>query len=545
MAKYVQDEIAWVSGIYQLETIDPVEGGEYDYSTTAGGVSNRQATELAMRTVWLKDNIERYEKYIAEELYGLGAIKNPLTNRWTGLWYPPGNDRPDEWKTGTLGDIGDLKDLTNYLSGIIEDNQGIIVNRFDRLEDKFADHIAWGEPKSGTNVIHEVIPSEYLKDYSIPGSALGTGKIVPKSIGYRDIADLSITQNHIGLLQIYGEERTDDAPPFIMSGHIGYKTVGEVNLADFSISSDKLQKGAVDENSLADGSIKTYILADESVTEQKLAQGAVTDSRVSINTLSYNKIQKFKTEELDFLTVDKYDEDEDANYTEEISTMNLDTFLQAFWDKFKNHSHFIDDILDIGGDPHYVLGSPLQELWIQQIKSDDYTDGEDDGKDYCVYKNQNATKVVIDWMTNKKKLFISANSKNDTTESFEFYRGNRTAYLGFSGFKLVQKNMTHVDPDEDLSIPVTGYDISFDWNGISGIAFNKSNYTIALDLTAKSGLIKSLREHSSECFIEIDYNYGHTFEKPIFAYSDGDQSNSFPESFLPDYTTKNKSTPSY
>jgi hypothetical protein len=39
----------WESGIYQLETTDPVEGG-------AGGISNEQARLLGNRTKWLKDN---------------------------------------------------------------------------------------------------------------------------------------------------------------------------------------------------------------------------------------------------------------------------------------------------------------------------------------------------------------------------------------------------------------------------------------------------------------------------------------------------------
>lgn len=39
----------WESGIYQLETTDPVEGG-------SGGISNEQGRLLGNRTKWLKDN---------------------------------------------------------------------------------------------------------------------------------------------------------------------------------------------------------------------------------------------------------------------------------------------------------------------------------------------------------------------------------------------------------------------------------------------------------------------------------------------------------
>ena len=40
----------WATGIYQLETLDPVEGG-------AEGKSNQQAKQLANRTAWLKSYI--------------------------------------------------------------------------------------------------------------------------------------------------------------------------------------------------------------------------------------------------------------------------------------------------------------------------------------------------------------------------------------------------------------------------------------------------------------------------------------------------------
>ena len=46
------DNNIWESGIYQLETNDPVEAG-------AGGISNRQAQQLANRTSFLKGQIEK------------------------------------------------------------------------------------------------------------------------------------------------------------------------------------------------------------------------------------------------------------------------------------------------------------------------------------------------------------------------------------------------------------------------------------------------------------------------------------------------------
>ena len=50
------ESIAFTAGIYQLETTDPVLGG-------AGGVANQQATELADRTLWLRDKVNRAVRY--------------------------------------------------------------------------------------------------------------------------------------------------------------------------------------------------------------------------------------------------------------------------------------------------------------------------------------------------------------------------------------------------------------------------------------------------------------------------------------------------
>ena len=41
----------WESGIYQLETADPVMGGE-------NGIDNIQAKQLANRTTWLKQQLD-------------------------------------------------------------------------------------------------------------------------------------------------------------------------------------------------------------------------------------------------------------------------------------------------------------------------------------------------------------------------------------------------------------------------------------------------------------------------------------------------------
>lgn len=55
---FINETEQWESGVYQLETTDPVQGG-------SDGVDNRPHTELANRTLWLKSQIES----IVNELY--------------------------------------------------------------------------------------------------------------------------------------------------------------------------------------------------------------------------------------------------------------------------------------------------------------------------------------------------------------------------------------------------------------------------------------------------------------------------------------------
>lgn len=54
------EEAAWVAGIYQLETSDPVLAGP-------GGIDNRQATELGNRTAYLKQGLEALASALAEQ----------------------------------------------------------------------------------------------------------------------------------------------------------------------------------------------------------------------------------------------------------------------------------------------------------------------------------------------------------------------------------------------------------------------------------------------------------------------------------------------
>ena len=48
----LQETSTWEAGIYQLETSDPVMGGE-------NGIDNRAPRQLANRTLWLKNELAK------------------------------------------------------------------------------------------------------------------------------------------------------------------------------------------------------------------------------------------------------------------------------------------------------------------------------------------------------------------------------------------------------------------------------------------------------------------------------------------------------
>ena len=53
----LQETAQWETGIYQLETSDPVMGG-------ADGIDNRQAKQLGNRTLWLRNELVRISRTI-------------------------------------------------------------------------------------------------------------------------------------------------------------------------------------------------------------------------------------------------------------------------------------------------------------------------------------------------------------------------------------------------------------------------------------------------------------------------------------------------
>ena len=65
----LQETARWETGIYQLETSDPVMGG-------ADGIDNRQAKQLGNRTLWLKNELELMSRTIPSAVTKSDAVNS-------------------------------------------------------------------------------------------------------------------------------------------------------------------------------------------------------------------------------------------------------------------------------------------------------------------------------------------------------------------------------------------------------------------------------------------------------------------------------------
>jgi len=83
---HVDESPEWADGIYRLETGDPVQGGR-------GGIANRQASELASRTRYLKDKIEN-----------LDIVIDPATPSSDGLMSSSDKSKLDGIAAGATAD---------------------------------------------------------------------------------------------------------------------------------------------------------------------------------------------------------------------------------------------------------------------------------------------------------------------------------------------------------------------------------------------------------------------------------------------------------
>lgn len=125
---FLPENSEWVSGIYQIEKKDPVHGGP-------GGVTNKPLTDLAKRTVWLKDKFENAFNGLGWMQLGEWEIGLEVSARdqivfYNGSWYgysgelphtitkeSPDEDDKKNWKN--IGDLELRSDLKKPTGSVI------------------------------------------------------------------------------------------------------------------------------------------------------------------------------------------------------------------------------------------------------------------------------------------------------------------------------------------------------------------------------------------------------------------------------------------
>ena len=126
----LQETAQWETGIYQLETSDPVMGG-------ADGVDNRQAKQLGNRTLWLKNKLEQMAREIPAAVTKSDAVNsdssaNVATSKAVKTAYDKAvaaeNAASGAVKTSGNQDIGGSKTFTGLATmkkgAIVADSDG-------------------------------------------------------------------------------------------------------------------------------------------------------------------------------------------------------------------------------------------------------------------------------------------------------------------------------------------------------------------------------------------------------------------------------------
>lgn len=137
MTNLVEAPAEWIDGIYQLETNDPVMGG-------ADGIDNLQATQLAKRTAYLKEQVEAAQDGLATALgndadfaatlTGLLALKAPLAS--PALTGTPTAPTPAQFDATTkVATTGFVKGMGKNFAGVsvVTVSQALTVAHVGRL----------------------------------------------------------------------------------------------------------------------------------------------------------------------------------------------------------------------------------------------------------------------------------------------------------------------------------------------------------------------------------------------------------------------------
>ena len=128
----LRETAAWESGIYQLETTDPVVGG-------ADGISNKQAIQLANRTGYLKGEIETLKSDTSAKLASKRDISDSYSKGEVNALLAPKLDcaiaeatyfkKTDKIDAYTKAQTDEKFALKNQMLGINQTTQNLLSTR--------------------------------------------------------------------------------------------------------------------------------------------------------------------------------------------------------------------------------------------------------------------------------------------------------------------------------------------------------------------------------------------------------------------------------
>ncbi|HLD98258.1 MAG TPA: hypothetical protein VI815_02950 [Candidatus Nanoarchaeia archaeon] len=142
----------------------------------------------------------------------------------------------------------------------------------------------------------------------IADAAVTSAKLADGAIEASKIGDQSVAKSKLGT-DVFNGTMLDDGGfgPKVDSTSIGFNVLGELEVIDNSITSDKLAEAlataniadaAVTEAKIADGAVTTNKLGDASTTESKIADAAVTTNKIANEAVTFEKISSLAIAQL-------------------------------------------------------------------------------------------------------------------------------------------------------------------------------------------------------------------------------------------------------
>lgn len=235
----------WEEGVYQIEVSDPVLGGP-------DGISNRQAKQLASRTSYLKQQVEKGGSDLAKHI----AAADPHT-QYAPKASPTFTGTPTA-PTPAANDNSKKLVTTEFVARAIAALAGTAPETLDTLKE-LADALG-NDPNFATTVLNKLaeklakdqngadIPNKaaFLQNLGLgEGAKLGAAVCVTGSTGYMTIPAMVAGKERVIILQWFGAATTDYVTPVTANFPIAFP-----NECMIPLFSD-VSTGAVDLSSTA------------------------------------------------------------------------------------------------------------------------------------------------------------------------------------------------------------------------------------------------------------------------------------------------------